>query len=230
MPILDLPSVEPSGLLCSPWLTVDDLPAACADADPSAAEGAILVASEVLYHLSGQQFAGVCSTTSEVGAHDHGCVCGTREATVLLGGFPVVDVAAVAIDGEPLVAGVDFQLVDRRYLRRLAGRSWPCSGIVVTFSWGRQPTAMGVRAAGALACELLALDSGGDCRLPERVTSVTRQGVSAIILDPMAFLDKGKTGLYVVDLFLSAVNPGRLMRAATVTTTKSRRRAPRHVS
>lgn len=44
------------------------------------------------------------------------------------------------------------------------------------------------------------------CKLPERVTSVTRQGVSWTVLDPMDFLTKGMTGVGTVDLWLASAN------------------------
>jgi hypothetical protein len=36
--------------------------------------------------------------------------------------------------------------------------------------------------------------------------------MSLSMLDPMEFLDDGKTGVYVVDLFLARSNPSRLRR------------------
>lgn len=58
----------------------------------------------------------------------------------------------------------------------------------------------------------------GDCELPERVTSVNREGLSYTIFDPMTFLDKGQTGLPKVDLWLATVNPSRALRPAGVFT------------
>ena len=43
------------------------------------------------------------------------------------------------------------------------------------------------------------------CSLPERITSVTRQGVSWSMLDPMDFLDKKLTGVGRLDAWLSTV-------------------------
>jgi hypothetical protein len=57
-----------------------------------------------------------------------------------------------------------------------------------------------------LACEMDKADAGEACSLPQRVTSVSRQGVSWTILDPQDFLTEGRTGLYAVDLVLSAYN------------------------
>ena len=46
---------------------------------------------------------------------------------------------------------------------------------------------------------------GNPCALPERITSVTRQGVSWTVLDPQDFLDKGYTGMSRVDHLLSPI-------------------------
>lgn len=54
------------------------------------------------------------------------------------------------------------------------------------------------------------------CCLPKRVTNVTRQGISMTLLDPMSFLENGKTGLYLVDAWLQSVNPKQRVRSAAV--------------
>lgn len=62
---------------------------------------------------------------------------------------------------------------------------------------------------------LLAL-TGGKCALPERVQSISRQGVSWTILDPQTFLDAGRTGMIKVDAWLVAVNPSKAKSKARV--------------
>ena len=47
------------------------------------------------------------------------------------------------------------------------------------------------------------------CALPQRVTSVVRQGVVYTVLDNQSFVEELKTGVYAVDLFLKAVNPDK---------------------
>jgi hypothetical protein len=56
-----------------------------------------------------------------------------------------------------------------------------------------------------LACNYGKAALGQSCALPERLQTVTRQGVSWTILDPQDFLDQGKTGMPRVDSWLSAV-------------------------
>jgi hypothetical protein len=78
----------------------------------------------------------------------------------------------------------------------------------VTYRFGTRPPALGRLAAKALADQYLLAYTGSDeCMLPQRVTQVTRQGMSWTLLDPQDFLNKGRTGLYQVDLFLITVNP-----------------------
>lgn len=54
-----------------------------------------------------------------------------------------------------------------------------------------------------LACEYAKASTGKACSLPERVTNITRQGVSWTVLDPQEFLDKGMLGVSRVDQWLS---------------------------
>jgi hypothetical protein len=72
-------------------------------------------------------------------------------------------------------------------------------------------------AARKLAIEFARLWSGdADCELPQRVTSVSRQGVSYTILDNQEFIEELRTGLYEIDLFLKVVNPDNARRKSKV--------------
>ena len=51
---------------------------------------------------------------------------------------------------------------------------------------------------------LLAYQGSGACQLPERITSVSRQGVSWTLLDPQDYLDKGYLGVPQIDAWLMA--------------------------
>lgn len=57
-----------------------------------------------------------------------------------------------------------------------------------------------------LALEFWKSGAGKACALPERITNVTRQGISWTILDPLDFLDKGLTGIGSIDQWISRVN------------------------
>jgi hypothetical protein len=89
----------------------------------------------------------------------------------------------------------------------------------VTYSYGIEPPTLGKMAARTLAIEFAKLWSGDDdCMLPQRVTSVSRQGVSYTILDSQDFIDDMRTGIYAVDLFLKSVNPDKARAKARVFT------------
>lgn len=139
---------------------------------------------------------------------------------VALGRVPVVSVDAVWVDGS-LLAASSYRIEDGRYLVRVDGDGWPCcqrldrdyltesSTFAVEFTFGREADAAAVAALMAYAPEvILALcDDTTDCRLPARVQTITRQGVTATVVDPLDFLDNDRTGVVVVDAWLKAVNP-----------------------
>lgn len=92
----------------------------------------------------------------------------------------------------------------------------PC-GLEVTYTYGSKPPPAGVTAALDLANEFVkSIECPDECRLPERVTSVSRQGVSYQVFDPQDFMTDGRLGLYSVDAFLKAVNPNRAQLPARV--------------
>jgi hypothetical protein len=137
----------------------------------------------------------------------HGC-----GHELLLPHNPVLSVTAVDVGGVPLAAG-DYELVDARRLRRTAG-SWT-GEVRVTYRTG-SASELAMRAAAALTAELLKAEVGDrTCQLPQRVQTVTRQGVTFALLDPQTFLEQGRTGVYLVDLFLASSRAPR--RTVSVT-------------
>lgn len=136
-----------------------------------------------------------------------------------------VSITQVLIDGEE-VDSEDYALVNGS-LVRTDGTGWPlCQDLAapstevgtweVTYVQGRAVPAGGNLAAGALACEIAKSCVGAKCRLPERVTDITREGVTMTLLDPQEFLTDGLTGIREVDAFLSAVNPFKQKSPAKV--------------
>jgi hypothetical protein len=137
------------------------------------------------------------------------CACETHPDTVTLPDYPVAVVHEVRIRGT-LLDPTTYRLNSGRVLERLSGGSWPTcgDGMEVVYSHGQDPPDGGRLATGALAGQIaLWLAGSKDCKLPERVTSISRQGVTMTVLDPADFLDKGRTGIAPVDLWLTAVNP-----------------------
>lgn len=87
-----------------------------------------------------------------------------------------------------------------------------CTGlhVDVQYVYGYDALPEGVsRAVDVLAAEMDKAQAGEPCRLPDRVTSVNRQGVSWTVIDPQDFLQDGRTGLIEVDSVLSAYNRGK---------------------
>lgn len=158
-----------------------------------------------------------------------GCCGRCKLPSVTLPG-PVADVTEVVVDGE-ILNPLYYRVVGYRRLERLDGGVWPCSQDLmgdaavggdpgtfqITYSYGRNPGADGIVAAVEYGCEFAKhLCGASDCRLPARTRSVVRQGVSFDVTSSLDFLDRGRTGVAAVDLWLASVNPARLQRRATV--------------
>jgi len=86
----------------------------------------------------------------------------------------------------------------------------------VSFMFGQPPPVGGIRAAKIYAREQCLRAMGQPNQLPTRVTSISRQGVSAVVLDLMDFISQGRTGVADVDQWIKSVNPYFLTRPASV--------------
>lgn len=121
----------------------------------------------------------------------------------------VTAIDTVTVGGDPFTA---YRL-EAGWLERTDCKSWRECGaadVVVSYTYGRTPPAGGVRSVVTLAVEVAKQSSGdASCRLPKRVVSVTRQGVTLALIDPMRFLKDRLTGLPDVDLWITSVNPFR---------------------
>ena len=123
-------------------------------------------------------------------------------------------------------------------------QGWPCCQRLdladsedetwaVSYSYGVDPPIGGIRAAAALGCQLaLAFEPEtiGTCRLPQRVTSLSRQGVTMAVLDPLELFADGKTGLAEVDLWVASVMLGAARRRAVVRVPGQPRRGIRRIA
>jgi hypothetical protein len=152
--------------------------------------------------------------------------CGCDELCEVVLPGPVDSIVEVKVDGE-IVSAAEYRVFDHRVLVGAGGRCWPnCQDLAapdtedgtfsVTYRQGIPVPPGGQLAAGVYACELVKSCQGVACRLPKRVTTLTREGVSMTFLDPMDFLDKGLTGVPEVDTWISAVNPERLRAGSRV--------------
>lgn len=162
------------------------------------------------------------------------CSCGSPYAISLPG--PVDSIVSVTIDGEVLPPSA-YRIDAHSWLVRLDGEAWPASQdllaqpgepdtFVVDYLRGTPVPEGGQIAAGVLANELWKAACGAsDCALPQRLQSITRQGVSVTILDSFEGLGEGFTGIWLIDSWIASVT--RPVRPSRVTSVDV---APKRVS
>ncbi|UDL16360.1 head-to-tail adaptor [Microbacterium phage Zooman] len=135
---------------------------------------------------------------------------------IKLDGTPVRAIGSVTdlATGEALDPS-EYSIINRAYLYLEKSNA---RGIDVSYTYGSPPPITGRMAAKEMARQFFFSWSGreGECNLPDRVTAVTRQGVSWVLLDNQDFLDELKTGIYMVDMFLRSVNPDKARVKAKV--------------
>lgn len=151
--------------------------------------------------------SGVCSTTGPSIIH-----LGSSVA------LPVREVTEVRISGQVLNPA-QYRL-EGDLLYRVGGEEWPSQDLSrpldepgtwsVTYTRGNTPPAGTAVLVALLAKEFLDACGGGKCRLPRRVQTVSRQGVTYQMVDPTDIYRDGLTGLPEIDVWLSSVNPNRL--------------------
>jgi len=116
-----------------------------------------------------------------------------------------------------IISPSKYYLSEHSTIIATPGANWSSSNVEVTYTYGTPPPTAGKAAARILATELVKLYEGDDtCALPQRVTSVSRQGVSYTLLDSQDFIDELRTGIYAIDLFLKTSNPDRARARARV--------------
>lgn len=148
-----------------------------------------------------------------------------------LRGRPVQRIHTIRNRSGEVIDPSKYYLVDGSTIQAAVGVSWTPCDVEVTYTYGIDPPIMGKMAARTLARELAKGWAGDDdCMLPQRVTSISRQGVSYTLLDQQDFLDEMRTGIYEIDLFLRSVNPDRARAKARVFTPdvpRARRATPK---
>jgi len=167
--------------------------------------------------IGGQWFNLTCGSCSD-------CACSTVSEALLPA--PVHSIVEVLIDGTPLVTGA-YRVDNNRLLVRTDGGRWPrCNDLSradteegtwsVTAQFGEEPPEGAALAMGELACEIAKAADGQDCRLPAGVQQLVRQGVTISYPDVGELFAKGRTGLYLVDMFVATWNPSRLRSRSRV--------------
>jgi len=147
------------------------------------------------------------------------CTCHAR-CEVLLPG-PVDSVSEVIVDAATIPANA-YRVDDARVLVRTDGECWPdCqdynvdSGdgfFQVTYLRGKPVPDSVATAMSVLACEFAKACTGAPCRLPGRITSITRQGVQVNMVDTDTLIRRRLTGIMEVDQVILSYNPGGLIR------------------
>jgi hypothetical protein len=153
-----------------------------------------------------------------------GCSCNTVSEVLLPA--PVNTIVEVLIDGTPMASGA-YRVDNHRLLVRTDGGVWPrCNDLSlddtevgtwsVTATYGEALPDGASLAMGQLACEIAKAASGGDCKLPAGLQQLVRQGVTISYPDVGELFRQGRTGLYLVDMFVSTWNPYGLRQRSRV--------------
>lgn len=153
------------------------------------------------------------------------------DARIRLRGRPITKIHSIRNRNGLVLDPSSYYLVDHSTIHIAAGTPWTPCNTEITYSYGTPVPVAGKMAARKLAIEFARLWNGDEmCELPQRVTSVSRQGVSYTILDNQEFIDELRTGLYEIDLFLKVVNPDNARRKSRVFSPdqpRARRYSPR---
>jgi hypothetical protein len=224
---------------CSAWAGVDDLPTQVVELyDADTWCGWLGLATDILWSATGRRWRGAGATTTaslraappRLGeaadrAPSGRCDCWVaapigipvlqrshyEPASVRLPHPDATAVTSITMDG---AAFAGSWRLDGAWLVRTDGLGWPTCGdrTQVAYTYGIDPPRGGRMACAELAAELgkaACPDCDLECRLPARVRSVSRQGISFDVVDPQEYLEKGFTGLTGVDMWITAMNPRR---------------------
>ena len=145
------------------------------------------------------------------------CTCDPACQVYLPG--PVYSVSQVRVNSETLPVSGAYFVLDQQWLVRVDTEAcWPLcadqnlapndpAAFEVTYLRGRPvPTAL-AQGTATLACEYAKACLGMTCRLPARVASISRQGVTVSMVDIAEILKNGLTGLWELDQLILAYNP-----------------------
>jgi len=136
---------------------------------------------------------------------------------IRLRGRRAIKVHTVRTQNGTVVPPTQYHLVDHSSIQATSGATWSTCNVEVTYTYGTPVPFAGKMAAKLLAIELVKMYEGDpECALPQRVTSVNRQGVSYTVLDSQDFIDQGRTGVYAIDMFLKSANPDKAQARAKV--------------
>lgn len=213
---------------CEPWTTWEEVTECLGDTDLSSVseskrERIIDSVSGILYDLSGRFYQGMCVTTRDLCLACSTCAptccsCFPSQTIDLNLRAPVWAVIDITIDGVVL-APANYTLTGRRYLVRTDDLAWPRStdlsdptAFRARLVYGRTIPPGARQAASIFAAEVGKACAGLQCELPQRILTINREGITFGILDAQSFLAEGRTGIYLVDEWLTSDRRGRKAR------------------
>jgi hypothetical protein len=220
------------------WVTVRDLGPDWETSDY--AQEAVKSASYLMWALSGRKFTGVHSVTERYVRFaplintrliQEAAILNSRvnkalsviepwvsaETRIRLRGQPVQNVVTVRNVSGEIVNPDSYYMVDHSTLQFSDGALIVPADIEISYTYGAEPPTMGKMAARRVAIEFIKLWTGNeDCALPQRLTNVTRQGVTFTVMDSQDFLEEMRLGIYEVDLFLKTINPNKAQKRSKV--------------
>lgn len=212
---------------CQDWPVI--WPCPTDTVDPALVDAAQMLASQLLWAMSGYRI-GLCAfreafTPAASGAcgfpykdengywRNNGRL-GSTCCRVLLSHRPIASIMTVESEGVALDPAE--YVLEGSWLRSRNG-CWPVVAVcddpalIVTYQSGVSFPAGTGAAVGEVACEYLTALQGGQCRLPSRATSITRQGVTVTLEAVQQFTRNGqfmaqrRIGLPVTDAWLESV-------------------------
>jgi hypothetical protein len=145
-----------------------------------------------------------------------GVECGCTHTPVLRLPGPVQTIEQIKIDGA-ILDPTAYRVDDERFLVRLDGSEWPaCQDMnlattevgtfEITYTAGVPTPEGGQVAAAVLACEFAkAITAPSSCQLPKRIQNITREGVTVTLFDNFDNLEKGATGIWLIDSWVASV-------------------------
>lgn len=212
MPVVVTPEIDACAEM---WYSPEELALELEISVPQAEE-AIVYATHALWDMTGRQF--------------HGYQCWVEEYKIIPGQkvlrldkSPVNQVFSVeqfhpcSGDAAPLEENCylgDGQICLPRscvVFNRICG----CTNPYIRVEYQTKPNLpIGADSMARLvANEFVSLSSGGACALPDRITSVTRQGVSWSLADVNQYLERSITGIDSVDVWLARIIKQGFLRA-----------------
>lgn len=140
-----------------------------------------------------------------VGCGICGNACGCEGHAPLVLPGPIDSVVEVKEDDVVLDPAL-YHVENNALLVRTDDKAWSPCGLEITYLRGAGVPIGGQVAAGVLAVELAKAACGDkSCGLPQRVQTITRQGITIAMLDAFDDVDKGHTGIWIIDSWLASM-------------------------